>query len=58
MVELSADEEEDYPPLYAAAKRRRNMHEEEVSDDSINVIDTSHTEQVWVGKPLLLLIVM
>ena len=49
VVELSDREEEDSPPPYAAAKRRRIMHEEYISDDSIEAIDTSRTGQVgWL----------
>jgi hypothetical protein len=49
VVKLSDREEEDSPPLYAAAKRRRIMHEEYISDDSIEAIYTSRTGQVgWL----------
>ncbi len=49
VVELSDREEEDSPPPYAAAKRHRIMHEEYISDDSIEAIDTSRTGQVgWL----------
>ncbi len=49
IVELSDGEEEDSSPPYAAARWHRIMREEDISDDSIEVIDTSRTGQVgWL----------